>query len=144
MVDESPSSWSFQDVVEVVLELAVAGVSAAALRAVCKRLSEETQAGALLSPLALRTSCTCRPRRGTTTSCRQQTVARPHGVVHCTLTGLHIFKSVFLSSAARWCLHPETCAAALISAVIAGHGITSEGWECALGSRTTHIYKENW
>lgn len=128
MVHESPAAGSLQHVVQVVLQPPVAHVSAATLRAVDERLPQQAQAGPLLSALVLRT---CRRSK----SGRHRAVPRP---VHPS-AGLHIFQGIASSSAMpRRILHPEA-RAAFISAVVAGHGITTWGRECAAGSAVMHI-----
>lgn len=127
MVNECPGSRSLQDIVEVVLELPVARVSPAALCAVCERLPQQAEPGALISPLVLRASCTCCTRR------RQQTLGIPGRVVHRPTTGFNIFHAIVLRG-----LHPET-STALIAAVVAGHRITSAGWKRASGTSGAHI-----
>lgn len=127
MVNECPGSRSLQDIVEAVLELPVARVSPAALRAVGERFPQQAQSGALLYPLVLRASCTCCARR------RQQAVDCPGRAVHRPTTGFNIFHAMVLRG-----LHPET-SAALIAAVVAGHRIISAGWKRASGTSAAHI-----
>lgn len=127
MVNECPGSRSLQDIVEVVLELPVARVSPAALRAVDERFPQQAQPGALLSPLVLRAYCTCCARR------RQQTVDCPGRVVHRPTTGFNIFLAIGLRG-----LHPET-STALIATVVAGHRIISAGWKRASGTSGARI-----
>lgn len=127
MVNECPGSRSLQDIVEAVLELSVARVSPAALRAVDERFPQQAQPGALLTPLVLRASCTCCARR------RQQVVGCPGLAVHRPTTDFNIFYATALRG-----LHPET-SAALIAAVVAGHHITIAGWKRASGTSGVHI-----
>ncbi len=119
VVDKSPGSWSLKHVVQVVLNPPVARVSPAALRAVNQRLPEQTQPSALLPPLSFRGWCTCAGMR-----CGQQPVPRPWTIVLHPITTFHILQSVTFGAMPRRAVHPEA-GAGLISAVVAGHGITN-------------------
>lgn len=115
VVDESPLSGSLQHVVEVILELPVAGVPAAALRAVGQRLPQQAEPGALVVPNRSRRS-TCRGRG------QEETVPDARRVViHRPASALHIPQRVALlrpapTGTTSGGLHPEPRAAALVAA----------------------------
>jgi len=122
VVDERPGSGSLQHVVQGVLEPPVVRGPPAALRAVDQRLPQEAEPGSPLPAQALR------PAGGGT--CRQQPV--PRGA-HRLPPGLDIFQAGALGAVARRRPHPEPGAAAFVSAVVAGHGITEAGIHSAEG-----------
>ncbi|TNN30567.1 hypothetical protein EYF80_059282 [Liparis tanakae] len=108
---------------QVVLEPPVVHVPPAALRAVDQRLPQEAEPRSALPAQALR------PAAGG--PCRQQPV--PRGA-HRLPPGLDIFQAVALGAVARRRSHPEPgAAAAFVSAVVAGHGITEAGIQSAEG-----------
>lgn len=113
VVDEGPGARSLQHVVQVVLQLPVAHVPPAALRAVRQRLAEQTEAGAAGSPRTL-------------------------GAAHPPASALHILQAVVLGPAPRRRFHPEP-RGAFVAAVVARHCIASAGWTRALGTGKARI-----